>query len=37
VNLAISVASEILGKQATPESAAASLDAAIAQVEAKLH
>jgi F-type H+-transporting ATPase subunit b len=37
VTVAISVASEILGKQATPESAAASLDAAIAQVEAKLH
>jgi F-type H+-transporting ATPase subunit b len=37
VSIAISVAGEILAKQTTSESAASGIDAAIAQVEAKLH
>ena len=37
VSVAIAAAGDLLAKQATAESAAASIDAAIAQVEAKLH
>lgn len=37
ISVAVSAAGEILAKQMTAESAAASIDAAIAQVEAKLH
>lgn len=37
IAVAVSAASELLAKQMTAESASASIDAAIAQVEAKLH
>lgn len=37
ISVAVSVAGELLAKQATAASAKASIDAAIAQVEAKLH
>ncbi len=37
VSVAVAAAGDILAKQATPASAAASIDAAIAQVGAKLH
>ncbi len=37
ITVAVSVAAEILAKQMTPEAASASIDAAITQVEAKLH
>ena len=37
VSVAIAAAGDLLAKQATAESSAASIDAAIAQVEAKLH
>lgn len=37
VSVAVAAASQVLAKQATPESAAASIDAAIDQVAAKLH
>ena len=37
VSVAIAAAAEILAKQSTKESASASIDAAIAQVDAKLH
>lgn len=37
VTVAIAAATEILAKQTTAEAASASIDAAIAQVEAKLH
>lgn len=37
INVAVSAAGEILSKQMTAEGAAASIDAAIAQVDAKLH
>ena len=37
ISVAVSAAAEVLSKQMTAEGAAASIDAAIAQVEAKLH
>lgn len=37
ISVAIAAAGEVLSKQATAESAAASIDSAIAQVEAKFH
>lgn len=37
ISVAVAVAGEVLAKQANPASQAASIDAAIAQVEAKLH
>jgi len=37
VSLAIAAAGDVLAKQMTPERAAASIDAAIAQVDAKFH
>lgn len=37
ISVAISAASDLLAKQMTAESASASIDAAIAQVDAKLH
>ncbi|MFT4150227.1 MAG: F0F1 ATP synthase subunit B [Paracoccaceae bacterium] len=37
VSVAVAAASDVLAKQATPEAAAASIDAAIDQVAAKLH
>ena len=37
VAIAVAAAGEVLAKQATPESAAASIDAAIKQVGAKMH
>lgn len=37
ITVAVAVAADVLAKQMTPESAAASIDAAIAQVEARLH
>lgn len=37
VSIAVAAAGEVLAKQMTTEGAAASIDAAIAQVEAKLH
>lgn len=37
VSIAVAAAGEVLAKQMTAEGAAASIDAAIAQVEAKLH
>lgn len=37
ISVAVSVAAELLTKQMTAESASASIDAAIAQVDAKLH
>lgn len=37
ISVAVAAASEVLAKQMTPENTAKSIDAAIAQVEAKLH
>jgi F-type H+-transporting ATPase subunit b len=37
VSVAVAAAAEVLAKQSTAETAAASIDEAIAQVEAKLH
>jgi F-type H+-transporting ATPase subunit b len=37
ITVAVAAATEVLAKQMTPENTASSIDAAIAQVEAKLH
>jgi F-type H+-transporting ATPase subunit b len=37
VNVAIAAAGDVLAKQMTAEAAAASIDSAIAQVEARMH
>ncbi len=37
VNLAVAMATDVLGKQMTPEGVASSIDAAIAQVETRFH
>lgn len=37
IAVAVAAAAEVLAKQSTPESAAASIDAAIAQVDARFH